>query len=144
VITQARFLRFLRFCVVGATVGAIDFTLVWLLSSRLPPLVAVSIAYLTAVCCHFLLNKLWVFRCRRSDYVRQLLQYFAVVIASWLTTITIVHFCLSGFTTNVLIAKLFAVPPATAVAFLLMQFFVFRKPRPTKPAPETTLISLKK
>jgi putative flippase GtrA len=141
VITQARFLRFLRFCTVGATVAAIDFTLVWLLSSRLPPLAAVSIAYLTAVCCHFLLNKMWVFRCRRSDYVRQLTQYFGVVIASWLTTITIVHFCLSSFTTNVLIAKLFAVPPATAVAFLLMQFFVFRRPRPNKPSPETTVAS---
>ena len=140
-ITQARFLRFLRFCTVGATVAAIDFGLVWLLSGRIPPLVAVSIAYLTAVCCHFLLNKMWVFRCTRSDYVRQLIQYLSVVIASWLTTITIVHFCLSSFTTNVLIAKLFAVPPATAVAFLLMQFFVFRRPRPNKPAPASTAVS---
>jgi putative flippase GtrA len=139
VITQARFLRFLRFCIVGTTVAAIDFTLVWLLSSRIPPLIAVSIAYLIAVCCHFLLNKMWVFRCRRSDHVRQFMQYFAVVVASWLTTITIVHFCLSSFTTNVLIAKLFAVPPASAVAFLLMQFFVFRRPRPNKAAPETTV-----
>jgi putative flippase GtrA len=127
VITQERFFRFLRFCLVGATVAAIDFGLLWLLIGRIPPLVAVSIAYFTAVCCHFLLNKMWVFRCRRSDYIRQLMQYSTVVVASWLTTITIVHLCLSSFTTNVLIAKLFAVPPATLVAFLLMQFFVFRK-----------------
>ena len=140
-ITQVRFLRFLRFCTVGATVTAIDFGLVWFLSSRIPPLVAVSIAYLTAVCCHFLLNKMWVFRCRRSDLVRQLLQYLAVVVASWFITITIVHFCLSSFTTNVLIAKLFAVPPATFVAFLLMQFFVFRRSRSNKPAPGTTVVS---
>lgn len=140
-ITQARFLRFLRFCTVGGTVAAVDFGLVWLLSGRIPPLVAVSIAYLTAVCCHFLLNKMWVFRCTRSDYVRQLIQYLSVVVASWSITITIVHFCLSSFTTNVLIAKLFAVPPATAVAFLLMQFFVFRRPRPNKPAPASTAVS---
>jgi putative flippase GtrA len=93
----------------------------------MPPLVAVSIAYLTAVCCHFALNKMWVFRCQRSDYRRQLMQYFAVVVASYAITIMIVHLCLSTFTTNVLIAKLFALPPATLVAFLLMQFFVFRK-----------------
>jgi putative flippase GtrA len=136
VIKQERFLRFLRFCIVGATVAGIDFGLVWLLRGHLPPLLAVSIAYLTAVCCHFLLNKMWVFQCRRSDYVRQLMQYFAVVVASWLTTITIVDLCLSSFTSNVLIAKLFAVPPATLVAFLLMHFLVFR--RPNKPAPETT------
>jgi putative flippase GtrA len=136
VFTQERFFRFLRFCLVGAAVAAIDFGLLWLLIGRIPPLVAVSIAYFTAVCCHFLLNKMWVFRCRRSDYIRQLMQYSTVVVASWLTTITIVHLCLSSFTTNVLIAKLFAVPPATLVAFLLMQLFVFRRPK--KSAPETT------
>ena len=127
VITQERFFRFLRFCLVGVTVAAIDFGIVWVLIGRIPSLVAVSIAYFTAVCCHFLLNKMWVFRCRRSDYIRQLIQYFAVVVASYAITIMIVHLCLSTFTTNVLIAKLFALPPATLVAFLLMQFFVFRK-----------------
>jgi putative flippase GtrA len=132
---RERFFRFLRFCIVGATVAAIDFGLVWLLSGRIPPLVAVSIAYFAAVCCHFLLNKMWVFQCRRSDFIRQLMQYSAVVVVSWSTTVTIVHLCLSSFTTNVLIAKLFALPPATFVAFLLMQFFVFR--RANKSAPET-------
>jgi putative flippase GtrA len=127
VITQERFFRVLRFCIVGAAVAAIDFGLVWLLSGHLPPLIAVSIAYFTAVCCHFLLNKMWVFRCQRSDYIRQLIQYSTVIIASYATTIIIVHLCLSSFTTNVLVAKLFAVPPATLIAFLLMQFFVFRK-----------------
>jgi putative flippase GtrA len=127
VITQERFFRLLRFCTVGVTVAAIDFGIVWVLIGRIPSLVAVSIAYFTAVCCHFLLNKMWVFRCRRSDYIRQLIQYFAVVVASYAITIMIVHLCLSTFTTNVLIAKLFALPPATLVAFLLMQFFVFRK-----------------
>jgi len=135
VLNQERIFRFLRFCAVGGTVAAVDFSAVWLLSQVLQPLVAVSIAYFAAVTCHFLLNKFWVFRCSRSDYLRQLLQYLVVVIASWLTTVIIVHFCLSSFTTNVLIAKLFAVPPATLVTFLLMQFFVFR--RPNKSAPET-------
>ena len=127
-ITEERFFRLLRFCTVGAAVAAIDFGLVWLLSGRLPPLIAVSIAYFTAVCCHFLLNKMWVFQCRRSDYVRQIIEYSSVVVASWVTTIAIVHLCLSNITTNLLIAKLFAVPPATLIAFLLMQLFVFRRP----------------
>jgi putative flippase GtrA len=134
VITQERIFRFLRFCIVGTTVATIDFGLVWVLSGRMPALLAVSIAYFTGVSCHFLLNKMWVFKCRRSDYVRQFLQYFLVVIASWSTTITIVHLCLSSFTSNVLIAKLFAVPPATLVAFLLMQLLVFRSPNVSKPS----------
>jgi putative flippase GtrA len=128
VINRERLFRLFRFCTVGATVASIDFGLVWPLRGWTPPLVAVSIAYLTAAFCHFLLNKMWVFQCRRSDYLRQLAQYIAVVVASWSTTITIVQLCLSSFTNNVLIAKLSAIPPATLVAFLLMQFIVFRRP----------------
>ena len=127
-ITPERFFRILRFCTVGAAVAAIDFGLVWLLSGHLPPLIAISVAYFAAVSCHFFLNKMWVFQCRRSDYIRQIIEYSAVVVASWVTTIFIVHFCLSNITTNLLIAKLFAVPPATLIAFLLMQLFVFRRP----------------
>jgi putative flippase GtrA len=126
VIKQESLFRFLRFCTVGVTVAAIDFGLVWLLRGRMPPLVSVSIAYFTAVCCHFLLNKMWVFQCQRIDYIRQLVQYSAAVLASWLTTLVIVHLYLSNFADNVLIAKLFSLPPAALVGFLLMHFLVFR------------------
>ncbi|HEV3211185.1 MAG TPA: GtrA family protein [Chthoniobacterales bacterium] len=126
-LNQERIHRFVRFCVVGGTVAAVDFSTVWLLSHLLQPLVAVSIAYFVGVTCHFLLNKFWVFQCRRSDYIRQLMQYLAVVLSSWFTTVATVQLCLSTITHNILIAKLFAVPPATLVAFVLMQFFVFRK-----------------
>jgi putative flippase GtrA len=105
----------------------VDFSTVWLLSRFLQPLAAVSIAYFVGVACHFLLNKFWVFQCRRSDYVRQLMQYLTVVLSSWLTTIATVQLSLSTITHNILIAKLFAVPPATLIGFILMQFFVFRK-----------------
>jgi putative flippase GtrA len=127
VLNQERIHRLVRFCVVGGTVAVVDFSTVWLLSHFLQPLISVSIAYFVGVTCHFLLNKFWVFQCRRSDYGRQLMQYLTVVLSSWLTTVTIVHLCLSTVTHNILIAKLFAVPPATLVAFVLMQLFVFRK-----------------
>ncbi|MBV8141397.1 MAG: GtrA family protein [Verrucomicrobia bacterium] len=130
-INQERIYRFSRFCLVGGTVAAVDFSSVWLLSHFLNPLVAVSVAYFVGVTCHFLLNKFWVFRCRRNDYIRQLMQYVTVVLSSWVVTIATVHFCLSSITHNILIAKLFAVPPATLVAFTLMQFFVFRNVQPS-------------
>jgi putative flippase GtrA len=110
----------------------VDFSTVWLLSHFLKPLAAVSIAYFVGVTCHFLLNKFWVFRCQRSDYVRQLMQYLTVVLSSWLTTVVAVQLCLSTITHNVLIAKLFAVPPATLVGFVLMHFFVFRRSDPSE------------
>jgi putative flippase GtrA len=127
VLNQERIYRLIRFCLVGGSVAVVDFGTVWLLSHLLQPLAAVSIAYFVGVTCHFLLNKFWVFRCRRSDYVRQLMKYLTVVLSSWLTTLVTVQLCLSTITHNILIAKFFAVPPATLVGFVLMQFFVFRK-----------------
>src|SRR5260221_3890322 len=107
--------------------------MVFLFSRFLPPLVAVTIAYFIGVTCHFLLNKFWVFRCQRSDYLRQLLQYSAVVGSSWLITLCVVHRCLSTFTSNVLVAKLCAIPCATFSGFLLMQLLVFKRShRPTR------------
>jgi putative flippase GtrA len=108
-------------------VALIDFSMVFVFSRFLPPLIAVTIAYFIGVTCHFLLNKFWVFRCQRSDYLRQLLQYALVVGSSWLITLGVVHVSLSSFTSNILIAKLCAIPCATLSGFLLMQMFVFRR-----------------
>jgi putative flippase GtrA len=129
VITSERIFKLVRFCTVGGTVALIDFSMVFIFSRFLRPLVAVTIAYFIGVTCHFLLNKFWVFRCQRSDYIRQLLQYAVVVGTSWLITLGVVHVCLSTFTSNVLIAKLCAIPCATLSGFLLMQMLVFRRSR---------------
>jgi putative flippase GtrA len=122
---QGRIYRLLRFGTVGGLVAGVDFGSVWTLSHWLAPLISVSIAYLAAACCHFLLNKLWVFRCNRTDYARQLLQYGASVFACLLTTLAIVQLSLATITSNVLVAKLIAILPAMFVGFVLLQFFVF-------------------
>jgi putative flippase GtrA len=129
-LNQERVFRFVRFATVGASVAAIDFSSVAVLSRVLPPLVAVSIAYFIGVTCHFLLNKFWVFRCRRKDYGKQLIQYGLVTLTNWIITIVVVQVCLSTFTSNVLIAKLCAIPCATMSNFVLMQMLVFRPHRP--------------
>ena len=128
-LNRERVLRFMRFVTVGASVAIIDFSGVALFSRFFPPLLSVTFAYFIAVCFHFLLNKFWVFRCRRSDYAKQLVQYCCVILGNWLITIAVVHFCLSSFTSNVLIAKLCAIPCATMCNFLLMQLVVFRTHR---------------
>lgn len=131
-LNRERVFRFVRFATVGASVAVIDFSCVAVFSRFLAPLVAVSIAYFIGVSCHFLLNKFWVFRCRRKDYGKQLAQYAGVILNNWVITIVVVQICLSTFTTNVLIAKLCAIPCATMCNFLLMQMIVFRSHEPEK------------
>jgi putative flippase GtrA len=129
-LNRERVFRFVRFATVGASVAVIDFSCVAMFSRLLPPLVAVSIAYFIGATCHFLLNKFWVFRCRRKDYAKQLVQYGLVTLNNWFITIVVVQLCLSTFTSNVLIAKLCAIPCATMCNFVLMQMMVFRAHRP--------------
>lgn len=100
------------------------------LSSYFAQLVAVSAGYLAGVGCHFFLNKFWVFRCRRSDYGWQLAQYGLNAVGCWLITLAAVHFCLGTFTPNLLVAKLFALPPATALGFCVLHGMVFRERSP--------------
>ena len=130
-ISQEKVFRVFRFLTVGGTVTLLDFSLTWLLHLFLPALVAVSIAYVTAITCHFLLNKFWVFRCQRSDHGKQLLQYGVNVFCAWLVMINIVRFCLATFTTNILVAKAVAVPPVTVFGFLYLQLVVFRHRPPS-------------
>jgi putative flippase GtrA len=70
-----------------------------------------------------------MFRYRRKDYAKQLVQYGTVIFINWVITISVVHLCLSSFTSNVLVAKLCAIPCATLCNFLLMQVVVFRPHR---------------
>jgi putative flippase GtrA len=128
-LNRERVFRFVRFATVGASVAVIDFSCVAVFSRFLLPLVAVSIAYFIGVTCHFLLNKFWVFRCSRKDYGKQLIQYAGVILNNWVITIVVVQICLSTFTSNVLIAKLCAIPCATMCNFFLMQMVVFRTHR---------------
>jgi putative flippase GtrA len=132
VLNQGKLFRFLQYCTVGATVAAIDFSLAWMLSLWLSPLIAVSIAYFTAVTCHFLLSKMWVYRCSRKDHARQVGQYALCIMGAWLLTLGVVRLCLSTITTNILLAKLIALPPVTLVGFVVLRCFVFAPPK--KPA----------
>lgn len=121
--------RLVRFCGVGGAVFAFDFTLIWLFQRVMPPLAAVSLAYILAVTLHFLLNKWWVFEARQPVSGGELVRYALTVLACWAATVTVVWAALRAVTENVFLAKALAIPPATLLGFVLMRRFVF-PPRP--------------
>jgi putative flippase GtrA len=116
----------IKFCFVGALVFGVDFAALWACKPFLPRLLAVSIAYFVAVILHFCLNKWWVFGTRRSLHGMEVARYVLTVLICWLCTITVVAATLKLATDNVFIAKAFAIPPTTALSFVLMRSFVFR------------------
>lgn len=125
---NSRLEQYIRFCIVGATVFAFDFTMLWLFHHFLPKLVAVSIAYLMAVTLHFCLNRSWVFEASRLPVAGHAVRYVLSVAATWACTVSLVWLSLRTVTGNVFVAKAIAIPPTTLLGFLLLRLFVFRKP----------------
>lgn len=116
----------IKFCAVGVFVAALDFGMLWLLEPLVPRLWAVSFAYLIGVTTHFCLNKWWVFASRRQLHTAEIARYVVMVIVCWLCTVIVVWAALKLVTSNVFLAKLIAMGPATLVAFTMMRRFVFR------------------
>ncbi len=56
----------------------------WLLAPMLGEDPAFLVAYVPAVALHFCLNKWWTFGCTRQDSGRQLGEYFAMVLVTFL------------------------------------------------------------
>ncbi len=68
-----------RFLVVGGTVMVFNVSLVWLLSRWLGRQASFLLAYPPTLAIHFSLHKWWTFGCRRTDTVRQVTEYLALV-----------------------------------------------------------------
>lgn len=117
---------FAKFCCVGLLVAGVDFGSLWLFQTFLPKLIAISLAYFLGVATHYALNKWWVFRAEAKVRAAELARYVFMVIVCWLCTVGVAWLALRLATSNVLVAKLIAVPPAALLSFVLMRKFVFR------------------
>jgi putative flippase GtrA len=117
--------KILRFCLTGGFVFGVDMAMLWLWSKFTPVRVAVTAAYIIAVTVHFCLNKWWVFRNRSETNDAQIFKYVLTVGASYLCMISSFSMALRFLTANIFVAKLIALPPTTALGFLMMKLFVF-------------------
>ena len=115
-----------KFCLVGGLVFGVDFAALWLFQKFLPRLAAVSLAYFLAVAVHFALNKWWVFRAEANVRAPEVVRYVFTVLVCWVCTVSVVWLALRLATSNIFVAKLIAIPPATLLSFVLMRKFVFR------------------
>jgi putative flippase GtrA len=116
---------FLRFCVVGGTVTALNLGLLTLFALHFRPNVSFLLAYFPSILLHFALNKWWTFRCERSDFRRQLAQYLAVAGLNFLINFTLYNAALHWLTPSALLANLLALPASMVAGYLLFRRHVF-------------------
>jgi putative flippase GtrA len=123
---RATQVRFFRFVSVGGVVAATQFAVLALVRNYWNPKIAFTSAFVVATAVHYSLNKLWALPSERRDSGRQLAEYLVTVVLSYLINLGIFTFALSVLNVSVMWAALCAVPPATLVVFLLLNYRVFR------------------
>ena len=77
--------QFIKFCVVGAINTVVDFG-IYLALTRLTEfwslhlVFASAISFTVAVCCSFILNTFWTFRCAKSGWRKRAMPFFIVAL----------------------------------------------------------------
>ena len=118
--------RFVRFLTVGGCSAVVDFGVLWIMRRWVSATTAFSGAYLAGVATHFLLNKHWTFRCVRTDLVKQIAEYLAVMAATYLVQLVGFRAGLILFNQNIYLAKVLAIPPGTIMGYCLLKMRVFK------------------
>ena len=129
VLLPAKWLRLLRFCLVGTSGVFVNSTVLYLLSGvgGLNPLLAACFATEVAIGTNFLLNDRWTFRNSGSGAIwwRRLVQYNSVCLGGLLITVLVLALLTHGFGVHYLIANLLAVGVATGWNFCANSYFTW-------------------
>ena len=122
--------RLFRFGVVGVTVMLVFTGLNWLFGHWMGKDASFLLAYPPAVALHFWLNKTWTFGSARTDSVRQVSEYLAMVLVTFAVQVAV----FKGLTTATSLPGWAAAGISNAVqmfiTFLAMQLRVFKAARP--------------
>ena len=88
--------------------------------------VAFTVGFVLATSTHYGLNKMWALPSARRDVGRQFGEYMLTVAVSYLINIGMFTFAHSILGLGIMWAAVTAVPPATLVVFLMLNYRVFR------------------
>lgn len=103
--------KFVKFGIVGSTGVVIDFAVTWLLKEQLHinAYVANSAGFVCAATNNWLLNRIWTFRSRNPQLIRQYLLFMLISVIGLGLNNLVVWFCSEVVGMNFYLAKLVAV-----------------------------------
>lgn len=118
--------RLFRFLVVGGTAYAVQWGTTRIFAPIFVANIAFSLGFLCSTATHYSLNRFWALPSMRDDSWKQLGEYLGTAAISWVINFALFRLCIDGFRLGIMWATAIAVPPSTAVVFLLLNFRVFR------------------
>jgi putative flippase GtrA len=119
-------LRLIRFLVVGGGSAGLQLGLLAWLEGRLAPVAAFTVSYAVSTLAHYLANRFWALPSARRDTGRQALEYVAAVGLSYAINLGAFQLAHRGLGLGVFWSAFWAIPPATAVVFVVLNYRVFR------------------
>jgi putative flippase GtrA len=121
-------LKFLKFCVVGASGMAVDFGTTWLLKEkiRINRYVANSCGFILAATSNYLLNRYWTFQSENGQIVTEYLTFVLISLVGLGINNLVVYLLSEKYRMNFYIAKLFAICVVTLWNFSMNYLITFR------------------
>ncbi len=118
--------RLLRYAIVGVAVMLFFTGMNWLFGKAFGRYVSFILAYPPAVGLHFWLNKHWTFGCGRTDVKRQVPEYLAMVLVTFLVQALVFGILTRRTSLPGWAAAGVANGAQMIITFLVMQYRIFR------------------
>ncbi|MBQ7062075.1 MAG: GtrA family protein [Bacteroidales bacterium] len=124
---KAFLLRFLRFCVVGASGTAIDFGLTWLCKEvlKIPKFLSNAIGFVVAATSNYILNRIWTWESTNSEVGVEYVKFFTVSLIGLGLNTLILYLLHEKARMNFYLSKVFATGVVMLWNFFANNFFTF-------------------
>lgn len=120
-------LRFLRFCIVGASGTVIDFGLTWLCKEilKIPKFIANSIGFVVSATNNYILNRIWTWNSTNENVATEYTKFFIVSLVGLGLNTLILYMCNEKLKFGFYFSKVIATCFVMLWNFLANNFFTF-------------------
>lgn len=120
-------LKFIKFCVVGASGMVVDFGVTWILKEKLKvnKYIANSTGFILVATSNYVWNRLWTFQSENSGIAVEYLSFIGISIIGLLINNIVVYILNDKLKITFYLSKLFAICVVTLWNFLMNFFFTF-------------------
>ena len=124
---KAFLLRFLRFCVVGASGTAIDFGLTWLCKEKfhIPKFISNAIGFVVAATSNYILNRIWTWGSQNEQVGVEYAKFFVVSLIGLGLNTAILYVMHEKFKFNFYLSKVFATGVVMLWNFFANNYYTF-------------------
>lgn len=120
--------QFARYLIVGGSTAILYFGLLLFSVEYLNfgHLAAVSLAYMSAISFHFLANKIFTFRSRGANVVREVARYLCVALVNYIVTLVVVFLVVDLARQSTYFGATVAVAVTLGLGYGMTKFWVFQ------------------